>query len=164
MGRAHTVWRAVHEGARLERTMSSEPRLVRGSCLCGSIRYEVTGELRRAVNCHCTMCRKAHGAAFRTRAAVRREDFRFTQGESLLTRYESSPGHYRCFCSRCGSPIVSVFDADPSTVGLPFGALDDDPGVRPLCHVHVASKAPWYDITDELPRFDEVPASPVKGR
>jgi len=144
--------------------MSSEPRLVRGSCLCGSIRYEVTGALRGAVNCHCTMCRKAHGAAFRTRAAVRRGDFRFTQGESLLTRYESSPGHYRCFCSRCGSPIVSVFDADPSTVGLPFGALDDDPGVRPLCHVHVASKAPWYDITDELPRFDEVPPSPVKGR
>jgi hypothetical protein len=144
--------------------MSDEQLLVRGSCLCGSIRYEVMGPLRGALNCHCSMCRKAHGAAFRSRAAVRRADFQFTQGESLLSRYESSRGNYRCFCSRCGSPLVSFFDADPNTIGLPLGALDDDPGVRPGCHVHVASKAPWYEITDELPRFDEVPPSFIKGR
>jgi hypothetical protein len=144
--------------------MSDERRLVRGSCLCGSIRYEVTGPLRGALNCHCSMCRKAHGAAFRSRAAVRRADFRFTQGESLLARYESSPGTHRCFCSRCGSPLVSFFDGNPNTLGLPLGALDDDPGVRPGCHVYVGSKAPWFEITDELPRFDELPPPVVRAK
>lgn len=90
----------------------------------------------------------------------------------MLTRYESSPGTHRCFCSRCGAPIVSFFDADPNVIGLPLGALDDDRltpgrgatlGVRPRCHVHVASKAPWYDIADELPRFDELPQPNKKG-
>jgi hypothetical protein len=81
----------------------------------------------------------------------------------LLTRYESSPGTFRCFCSRCGSPLVSFFDVDANTAGLPLGALDDDPGVRPGCHLYVASKAPWYEITDELPRFDEVPPPAIKG-
>ena len=80
----------------------------------------------------------------------------------MLTRYESSSGTHRCFCCRCGTPIVSFFDADPEVVGLPLGALDDDPRVRPRCHVHVASKAPWYEITDELPRFEELP--PVVGQ
>jgi hypothetical protein len=105
------------------------------------------------------MCRKAHGAAFRSRARVGAADFRWVQGEDLVNYYESSPGTHRGFCRICGSPLVSRFDDYPSQYGLPLGALDDDPGVKPKLHVFVAHKAPWFDITDGLPQFPELPKS-----
>ena len=110
-----------------------------------------------ALNCHCSMCRKAHGAAFRSRARIRAADFRWVQGEELVTYYESSPGNHRGFCRVCGTPLLSRFDQHPSSYGLPLGALDDDPGVKPGLHVFAAYKAPWFDITDELPQFAELP-------
>ena len=131
--------------------------MLRGSCLCGGVRYEINGPLHGALNCHCSMCRKAHGAAFRTRASVKATDFRWVQGEELVTYYESSAGNHRGFCSVCGSPLLSRFDFDPTVYGLPFGALDDDPGTKPKFHVFVAHKAPWHDITDDLPQYPELP-------
>jgi hypothetical protein len=88
---------------------------------------------------------------------VRAADFEWVQGKELVTFYESSPGNHRGFCRVCGSPIVSKFDADTSYYGLPLGALDDDPGVQPQLHVHVASKAPWFTITDDLPQLPHGP-------
>jgi len=131
--------------------------MLRGSCLCGGVRYEISGPVSYPLNCHCSMCRKAHGAAFRSRARVKADDFRWTQGAELVTYYESSPGNHRGFCRMCGSPLLSRFDNDPRSYGVPLGALDDDPGIKPGFHVFVASKAPWYDITDELPQFAELP-------
>jgi hypothetical protein len=132
-------------------------RVLRGGCLCGEIRYEIEGPVGRALYCHCTMCRKAHGSAFRARLAVPRNGFRFVRGEELLARYRSSPNTVRSFCSRCGSPLVNVWDGDPGSFGLALGTLDDDPGVRPERHLHVASKAPWLEITDGLPQHDGEP-------
>ena len=131
--------------------------MLRGSCLCGGVRYEISGPVSYPLNCHCSMCRKAHGAAFRSRARVKADDFRWTQGAELVTYYESSPGNHRGFCRMCGSPLLSRFDNDPRSYGVPLGGLDDDPGIKPGFHVFVASKAPWYDITDELPQFAELP-------
>jgi hypothetical protein len=131
--------------------------VLRGSCLCGGVRYEVTGPLAGALNCHCSMCRKAHGAAFRSRAGVRAEHFRWTRGEDLLTWYETSPGTHRGFCRVCGAKLLSRFDFEPKWFGLPLGALDDDPGVKPAMHVFVAYKAPWYEISDGLPQHPEWP-------
>jgi hypothetical protein len=121
------------------------------------VRYEITGPLKGALNCYCSMCRKAHGAAFRSRAGVKAEDFRWMQGEDLLAWYETSPGTHRGFCRVCGAKLLSRFDFDPGVYGLPLGALDDDPGVKPKRHVFVAYKAPWYDITDDLPQHEELP-------
>jgi hypothetical protein len=132
-------------------------KLLRGSCLCGQVRYQISGPLSNSLNCHCSMCRKAHGAAFRSRAGVNAADFEWVQGEKLITWYQSSPGTHRGFCSRCGSPLLSRFDDRPSRFGLPLGALDTDPGVKPGLHVFVGSKAPWYDISDDLPQYDELP-------
>src|SRR5260370_35118357 len=84
--------------------------VVRGSCLCGGVKYEITGPLMRSGHCHCSNCRKAHGAAFRSRARVRVEDFKWVQGEELVKYFESSPGFHRGFCSVCGSPIVNRTD------------------------------------------------------
>ena len=133
------------------------PRVLRGGCLCGGLRYEITGPLLGALNCHCGMCRKAQGAAFRSRAAVRRGDFRWLAGDGLLQRYRSSPNTLRSFCRVCGSPMISDYDDHPGYYGLALGTLDDDPGVRPECHVFVAFKAPWHEITDSLPRHDTLP-------
>ena len=128
-----------------------------GSCLCGGVSYAIDCPLTKPVYCHCSMCRKAHGSAFRARAGVTSKDFRWTAGEPLVRYYESSPGQHRGFCSVCGSNLITRVDADPGSYGLALGSLDDDPGVRPLAHVFVGSKAPWFTITDELPQFDVVP-------
>jgi len=131
--------------------------MLSGSCLCGGVRYEIAGRLTGALNCHCSMCRKAHGAAFRSRARVRAADFRWVRGEELLAWYESSPGTHRGFCRVCGSKLLSRFDRGPSAYGLPLGALDGDPGVKPALHVFVAHKAPWFQISDRLPQHAELP-------
>ncbi|QEI08758.1 GFA family protein [Pigmentiphaga aceris] len=126
---------------------------IKGSCLCGGIRYEVRGPLTGALYCHCTMCQKAQGSAFRARAGVAVKDFHLLEGEALLTFYASSPGTYRVFCKVCGSPVLSRFDDYPDVYGLPLGLLDDDPELRPQMHVHTASKAAWHTIADDLPQF-----------
>jgi hypothetical protein len=131
--------------------------VLRGSCLCRGVRFEIDGPLVGPLYCHCSMCRKAHGSAFRARAGVRASDFRFTAGEALVSYYESSPGHHRGFCSVCGSNLITRFDADPQDYGLALGVLDDDPGVRPAMHIYVGSKAPWFSITDDLSQYEGEP-------
>jgi hypothetical protein len=105
------------------------------------------------------MCRKFHGSAFRARLSVSRSSFRFVSGEDLLTSYRSSADTIRRFCRICGSAMINSWDPEPDSYGLAMGSLDDDPGVRPVCHVFVGSKAPWYDITDGLPEHQEHPES-----
>jgi hypothetical protein len=143
--------------------MTLEIDMLRGSCLCGGVRYEIAGPLSAALNCHCSMCRKAHGAAFRSRARVNAADFRWVRGEELVTYFESSPGNHRGFCRVCGSPMLSRFDHKPLVYGLPLGALDDDPNIRPALHIFVGSKAPWHEITDDLPQYQELPPRPDRG-
>ena len=131
--------------------------MLRGGCLCGGIRYEIVGPVGTSVFCHCSMCRKFHGSAFRARLAVPKSSFRFIQGEDLLTRYRSSSDTVKTFCRICGSPMVNSWDPEPDNYGLAMGSLDDDPGVRPVCHIFVGSKAPWYEITDDLPQYQAFP-------
>ena len=127
--------------------------MLTGRCLCGGVRYEIDGEIGSVVYCHCSQCRRASGTAFATNASVRAEHFRLVAGRDLVTEYESSPGKFRAFCARCGSPILARWAAHPDFVRIRLGTLDDDPGTRPLLHVWVGSKAPWFEITDELPRL-----------
>ena len=141
--------------------------VVRGSCLCGGVKFEIAGPLLRPLNCHCTFCRKQHGAAFRSRARVRRSDFKWLQGEALVTYYEATPGYRRGFCRVCGSPILNRAEPNsrlaqnhPQTLtefGIALASLDDDPGVRPDSHIFVGSKAPWFEITDNLPQYPDYP-------
>lgn len=130
---------------------------IKGSCLCGGIKYEITGPLGTALYCHCSMCRKFHGSAFRARVSVPKSSFRFIQGEELMTSYRSSPDTIKRFCRVCGSPMVNSWDPEPDMYGLAMGSLDDDPGIRPSCHIFVGSRAPWYEIRDNLPQFEAFP-------
>lgn len=130
--------------------------MIRGSCLCGGVKYRISGPLTNVRHCHCTMCRKAHGAAFRSRATCKTADFVWVAGRDLITYFESSKGNHRGFCRVCGTAIHSEFD-DPAHYGLPLGPLDDDPSAQPAMHIHVANKAPWFDITDTLPQHPNGP-------
>jgi hypothetical protein len=127
--------------------------MIRGSCLCGGVRFEAR-EVPLIVLCHCSICRKANGAAFEAGAAVPAADFRLIDGAELIRHYESSPGNQRAFCSVCGSRAPSL-SRDRNLYFVPAGLLDDDPGVRPALHIFVGSKAPWWQITDDLPRFEK---------
>jgi hypothetical protein len=128
---------------------------MQGGCLCGGIRYEIDGPLFEVGNCHCSMCRRFHGAAFATYAKIDIEHFRWLQGRELLNVYETSPGIGWAFCRVCGS---SLGVPSGGKLGeLTLGTLDGDPGVRPTEHIFVGSKAAWYDIVDALPQHDAWP-------
>jgi hypothetical protein len=128
--------------------------MVRSSCLCGDVGWEIDGPLELMSHCHCSRCRKAHGVAFATYAAVPESALRLA-GRENITRWESSPGFDRCFCRRCGSVVPS--DPIDGRFFVPAGNLHDDPGVRPLAHIFVGSKAPWWEIRDDLPQFEAYP-------
>ncbi|MCG8428969.1 MAG: GFA family protein [Chromatiales bacterium] len=131
---------------------------MRGSCLCGGVQYEITGQLGDITHCHCTTCRKAHGAAFSSVAAVQIKDFNCLEGSEFLKSFQSSPGKRRYFCSNCGSHIYAHREEQEHYV-LRLGTLDDDPEVRPVNHIWVSLKAPWYEIAEDaqLPQFSEWP-------
>jgi hypothetical protein len=128
-----------------------------GRCLCGGVRFEIAGEIGGAAYCHCTMCRRASGSAFASNAGVPTESFRFVAGPELVREFESSPGKFRAFCGRCGSPLYARLDAHPELRRIRLGTLDGDPGIRSVLHVCVADKAPWFTITDDLARVDGLP-------
>lgn len=128
---------------------------IKGSCLCGNVMYEIVGSFEFVGNCHCSMCRKSHGTAFATWGIIKPERFRWISGEDFIQGYESSPGRQRCFCKECGSPLVSTHAGVVSEVVV--GTVDGDPGTRPREHIFVGSKAPWHEITDSLPQYEEWP-------
>lgn len=123
-----------------------------GSCLCGQVRYEIRGGLGPVFFCHCNTCQKAQGGAFVCAATVQARNFTLIAGSENVAHYQSSPGKQRCFCRNCGSPLWSRRDADPDQLRVRLGLLDGDPGRRPLGHIFVEDKAPWFDITDALPQ------------
>jgi len=117
------------------------------------MRFEVT-EVPIIVLCHCSICRKANGSAFDAGGAVPSDDFRFTEGGDLIRSYESSPGTVRAFCSVCGSRAPGK-SPDGKFYYVPAGLFDDDPDVKPARHIFVGSKAPWWEITDDLSQFEK---------
>lgn len=110
--------------------LSETAIMLNGSCLCGRVAYTVDGPLADVVNCHCAMCRKAHGAAFRTRATVRAEHFAFVRGESDITWYSSSPGNYRGFCSACGTRCSAASTRRPMSTRCPWARWTTTPASR----------------------------------
>ena len=129
--------------------------MIRGRCLCEGVRFEVSGPLGPLGYCHCSQCRRASGSAFGANADVAKSDFRIAVGEDLIREFESSPGNFRAFCSRCGSPVYKRSNERPGVVRIRLGTLDDDPHLKARVHVFVADKAPWYEITDSLPQYPE---------
>lgn len=127
----------------------------RGSCLCGAIGYSFTGDVQEYGFCHCKSCRKASGSAFSANASVDASSFEVDDSRSYLKEYESSPGTHRFFCSNCGSPLFSKIDDTPEFIRVRLGTLDTIIEKRPSKHTFVSEKAPWYNICDEAPQFQQ---------
>ena len=130
----------------------------RGSCLCGAIAFRVEKDPILARSCHCGRCRKARATAHATNMLVSLDGVRFTRGESAVASFKVPDARFftQAFCPTCGAKVPR-FATDRGFVIVPMGALDDDPGIRPSEHIWVGSKAPWDEIADELPRWDEAP-------
>lgn len=123
--------------------------------MCGSVTYEVRGELNTATYCHCTQCRKASGSAFAANANVAESAFEFVTGRSTLKTYSTAAGVHRMFCAACGSPLISRQDAVPGVLRLRLGTLDTPISERPIGHYFVASKADWHEVQDSLPQHPD---------
>ena len=132
---------------------------VSGSCLCGSVRFEVEPPFRRANHCHCSRCRKHSGTFGLTQGRVARERFHLLAGEELLRVYTPADGAaVKVFCSVCGSSLFGGHWPAGDEVSVRLGSLDGDPEIRPQYHSFVDSRAPWYELPkDGLPRY---PADP----
>jgi hypothetical protein len=124
-----------------------------GRCECGAVRYEVADEFVYAANCHCSNCRASTGSAFKPFAGIEREKLRVTAGaDNLLVWGEPDANHTRC--ATCGGLLYSVV-RDGRWVHVALGSLVDAPSLTPTEHIFVGSKAPWFEITDDLPQNDE---------
>ncbi len=129
-------------------------RTLAGKCRCGAVRYEVADEFRYAANCHCSECRAATGSAFKAFAGIERDKLAVTEGRDQLAVFgEEDLNDTRC--GACGSFLYSVV-REGDWVHVAMGSLVDDPSIRPSEHIYVGSKAPWFEITDDLPQSDEL--------
>jgi hypothetical protein len=132
--------------------------MARASCLCGAVQWQMEAPLQSMTHCHCSRCRKTHGAAFGTCVAAPAAGFRLT-GDSHIAAWEAAGGAPRCFCGRCGSVVPGVGPGALSdTVFAPAGNFLEDPGIRPELHIFAGSRAPWFTIEDDLPQFETAPA------
>jgi hypothetical protein len=128
-------------------------RMLNGRCECRAVRYRVPDEFLYAANCHCSNCRAGTGSAFKAFAGIEREKLEILEGgETLLVWGDDESNHTRC--GICGSLLYSVV-RDGAYVHVAMGSLVDEPTIRPTEHIFVGSKAPWFEITDELPQSEE---------
>jgi hypothetical protein len=132
---------------------NADSRVLVGRCECGTVRYRVADEFLYAANCHCSNCRAATGSAFKAFAGIEREKLEITDGrDTLLVFGEEDLNHTRC--GACGGLLFSVV-RNGEYVHVAMGSLVDAPSIRPTEHIFVGSKAPWFEITDDLPRSEE---------
>jgi hypothetical protein len=133
---------------------TGDPRRLRGRCECGAVTYAVDDAFRYAANCHCSRCRAATGSAFKPFAGIERDRLQVTAGaDRLLVVGDEAANHTRC--GVCGGLLFSVV-REGGWVHVALGSLVDAPTVRPTEHIFVGSKAPWFEITDDLPQHAEL--------
>ncbi len=140
------------------KTTNSAIGRLRGGCMCCAVSYEIADRFLYAMNCHCSKCRRTTGSAFKPIAGVAPEDFTIASGSDALFRHGDPNGIYDMHCRTCGSLVYSwIAENGNVKVHIPMGTLIDPPSMKPSMHIFVGSKAPWYDILDDLPQFDGFP-------
>jgi hypothetical protein len=144
---------AAEGGAEVPSESSADDRMLVGACQCGAVRYQVADAFLYAANCHCSRCRAATGSAFKAFAGIEREKLEITEGmDTLLVFGEDDLNDTRC--GACGSLLFSVV-RNGDYVHVAMGSLVDAPSIWPTEHIFVGSKAPWFEITDDLPQAEE---------
>ena len=130
--------------------------MLRGSCLCGGVAYEMSPPFVFFHHCHCSRCQKSSGSAFGANILVKAAQFRWTRGDELVGRWELPEAQYYCtgWCTVCGSKLPWE-SRNRKGFLVPVGTLDDDPGSQPEKNIFWAYRAPWYANPADLPTFDE---------
>lgn len=134
--------------------------MLRGSCLCGAVRFHYEGAAESLSMCHCRRCQKAQGSAFVAVVPMASAAFTLLSGEATLGHFESSPGKWRVFCRVCGSPLWSERADRPDVKRVRVGTLDDPIAPATRFHAFVREKAEWFVLKDGLPQYAEWPEMP----
>ena len=131
--------------------------MVSGSCLCGKIQYEVELIPEKTFNCHCSYCRKAHGAAFATMSFAKGETLKITKGKSLLSEHWNGSRAYRAFCSNCGTRLMNYTEDKSIYLSIALSTVDTSIDFKPVAHVNLESKACWFEPDEDIPGFESLP-------
>ena len=140
--------------------MDTNPPLV-GRCGCGAVRYRMETPTAFVSHCHCETCRRAHAAPLVTWTKVPTDRLRL-DGADALTRWESSPGVFRSFCSACGTHMTFTADDTPGQVYVPVATLEGMPDRLPDSHVSWEEHVPWIDGMADLPRYVAKTSTPAE--
>jgi hypothetical protein len=127
-------------------------RTLLGKCLCGAIDYAIADEFKYALNCHCSDCRRATGSAFKPFAGIERSKLDITRGQDQVLIFGDENANHDVHCKVCGSLLYSVVSGG-AMAHVTLGTLVDAPTIRPTAHIFVGDKAPWFEITDNLPQY-----------
>jgi hypothetical protein len=130
--------------------------MLAGQCRCGAVHYRVEDAFEYAAYCHCSRCRRRSGAAFTAFGGIPFAKLEILGGDDSLAFTEVSNEGYNAFCKSCFSPLFSTV-REHAYAHVQYGTLTDAPSRRPDRHFFVGSKAPWHQITDDLPKYDELP-------
>ncbi len=131
--------------------------MLRGRCACNVVAFEVSDEFVVAYNCHCSNCRAATGSAFRPWGEIEPEKLRLTKGADSSIFVGDADGRHERRCGECFSLLY--WTGYEGKIRVPYGSLIDEPALKPMAHMFVGSKAPWYVIHDDLPQHDGSPWS-----
>jgi hypothetical protein len=129
------------------------PETASGSCLCGAVRFTVELPTLYCAHCHCSMCRRNHGAAFVTWFGVGSDQLTIDAGADRLTRHRSSEHGTRSFCSRCGSSLFCDHSDQPGRVNIVLAVMQTPIGRDPDVHTFFDARVPWVSVGDDLPRL-----------
>ncbi|ABC31038.1 uncharacterized conserved protein [Hahella chejuensis KCTC 2396] len=128
--------------------------VVKGSCLCGAVKFQIEGEIKALTYCHCRMCQKAHGFAFGAYLVTGKDSFVMLGGVENVRIHRSSSNVSRTFCADCGSNLQFIRDGRDD-IGVAAGVLDDDPGLQASKQIYCDSKAAWHPLQEDVPHFAE---------
>ena len=129
---------------------------MQGKCLCGGVKFALSGELPNLYQCHCSLCRKVSGSSSNAAFVIDLAQMSWIEGEELVQKYESDTGYKSHFCSACGSPLPNL-TANDSAWWVPVGLLESGEGLQVGAHLFIGSRAPWDAIADSGEHFDEMP-------
>ena len=131
--------------------------MVQGSCLCGQVKYQVELIPEKTFNCHCSYCRKAHGAAFVTLVFAKADSLKITNGKDAIKEHKNDLGGVRAFCSNCGTRLMNYAPDKNMYLSIALSTIDTPVNFAPVAHVNIESKASWHEPYEGIPQFKSLP-------
>ncbi len=129
---------------------------MKGQCLCGGVKFEISGEVPDLYQCHCSECRKVTGSSANAATFVNLESFRWISGEELISSFKKDSGYRSDFCSVCGSPVPNPL-GDTNKMWVPAGLLEEAEPISVAVHIYMNSSAEWERTAACARQFDESP-------